>query len=60
MTRRARIWMVVAVLFALANLGGVWMAGLEGELLHAALHVVLAYAGAFVAWRLAPNRIATY
>ena len=51
MTRRARIWMVVAVLFALLNVGGVWMAALEGELLHAAIHVVLAYAAAFVAWR---------
>ena len=31
---------------------------MQGELLHAGVHVVLAFAGAFVAWRLAPRRVA--
>ena len=58
MTLRARIGLVAAVLFALMNVGGTWMAAVEGEVLHAAVHVVLAYVSAYVAWRLAPHRLA--
>ncbi len=60
MTLRARIGLMVAVLFTLLNVGGVWIAGAERELFHALIHVVFAYVGAFVAWRLAPKRLATH
>jgi hypothetical protein len=60
MTLRARIGLVAAVLFTLLNVGGVWIAGVEGELLHALLHVALAYVGAYVAWRLVPRRVAMH
>jgi len=56
--RRTSIWMVVAVLFTLANVGAVWFAAMAGEMLHAGGHVVLAFGGAFVAWHLAPKRAA--
>lgn len=58
MSLRARIGLVVAVLFTLLNVGGVWIAGVERELFHAVIHVVFAYVGAFVAWRLLPTRAA--
>ena len=60
MTRRAKIWLVVAVLFVLVNLGGLVMAALAGELLHAALHLALGLLGAVGASRLAPRRVASY
>jgi hypothetical protein len=50
MSRRARIWRVIAALFIVANVGGAGVALLEDEPLHAALHVGLIVA-TFVVWR---------
>ena len=58
MTLRARIGLIAAVLFTLLNVVAVWYAGMQGEIVHAAGHVVLAFAGAFVAWYLSPRRVA--
>jgi hypothetical protein len=52
MTRRARLWLVAAALFTLANLAGAVYAALLGELRHGGLHVVLALLGAYVVSRL--------
>ena len=60
MSRLAKIGLVVAVLFVLVNLGGLVMAALAGELLHAALHLALGLLGAVAASRLAPKRMASY
>ena len=59
MTRRARIWSLVAFLFTLVNVLGAPLALAEHELPHAALHVVLALLGAFVWWRIALGSRAT-
>jgi len=55
MTRRSKIWLVLAALFTLVNLGGAPVAAASSEMLHAAVHVVLALLGAYVVWRLAPR-----
>lgn len=55
MTRRARIGLVVAVLFSLLNLGGLGYAVAMGELLHSVVHAVLFAVGAYLAWRLLPE-----
>ena len=55
MTRRSRIWRVVAALFSLLNLGGAGFAAVGGEWLHAGAHVALSLLGAYVVWRLAPR-----
>lgn len=53
MGRRARIWLVVAVLFSLLNLAGAGWAALQGEQMHAATHVALMLLGVLAVWRLA-------
>ena len=58
MTRRSKVWLVAAVLFTLLNVGGGVFAAFQGELPHAAVHVVLALLGAYLATRLAPRRYA--
>lgn len=58
MTRRSKVWLVVAVLFIFANLGGGVIAALRGELLHTGLHAGLILLGAYLGWRLAPRRYA--
>jgi hypothetical protein len=61
MSRRSKIWLVVAVLFVVVNLVGAGMAIAAAELLHATVHTVLALAGAYAAGRLlATRRVATY
>jgi len=56
MTRqRAKLWLVAASLFTLANLGGAGMAAVAGEVLHTAAHVGLLLLGAYFVWRLAPR-----
>lgn len=55
MTRRSKVWLVVAVLFSLVNLGGAGYAAARGELLHAGLHVALLLLGTYVVLRLAPR-----
>jgi hypothetical protein len=60
MTRRSKIWLVVAVLFTIVNLAGGVMAALAGEVLHAGLHAGLVLVGEFFVWRLTPRRVASY
>jgi len=58
MTRRSTVWLVVAMLFTVVNVGGAWIAAARGELLHAGLHAGLLLPGAYLVWRLAPRRSA--
>lgn len=60
MNRRSRIWLVVAVLFTLANLAGGWIAAAQGELLHTGIHAGLMLLGAIVVLLLAPRRAGSY
>jgi hypothetical protein len=55
MTRRPKLWLVVASLFTLVNLAGAPFAALSGEPLHAAIHVALTLVGAYFVARLAPR-----
>ena len=52
MSRRSKIWRVLAAVFTVVNLGGAGYAVGQGEMLHAAVHVALLVAG-YLAWRLA-------
>ena len=54
MTRRSKIWRVVAALFTVLNLVGAGYAAVLGEGLHTSVHVALMLIGAFVVWRLSP------
>jgi hypothetical protein len=56
MTRRAKVWLVVAVLFTVVNAGAAVLAASWGEPRHAGVHVALALLGAWLAWQLAPRR----
>lgn len=57
MTRRARtIWWVMALLFTLVNLWGVWIAAAAEQLIHMAIHAGLVLPGAYFVWRLTPGR----
>lgn len=58
MTRRSKVWLVVAGLFLAANAGGAIFAAAVGELPHALLHVALMLPAAYLMWRLAPDRYA--
>jgi hypothetical protein len=51
-SRRSSVWLAVAVVFSLANLGGAVLAAIQGELVHTLLHVVLLLFGAYAARRL--------
>ncbi len=55
MTRRAKVWRVVAAVFTVINVGGAVVAILGGEPLHAALHVAL-IAATYGTWRLLSRR----
>jgi hypothetical protein len=55
MTRRSRIWLIIAWLFTLGNIGGAVFAADANEERHAATHVALAVVGAFFVWRI-PRR----
>lgn len=55
MTRRSRLWRVVASLFTLINLAGAGIAVASGEGLHTGVHLALLLLGAFLVWRLAPR-----
>lgn len=57
MTRRARIWRVVAALFTIVNFVGAGFAVGAGEWLHTGAHVVLAALGAYAMARLASGRV---
>jgi hypothetical protein len=52
MTRRARVWLIVSVVFALVNVAGAVFAAASGEVIHASTHVALAFVGAAVALRI--------
>jgi hypothetical protein len=54
MTRRARVWRAVAVVFTVVNVGGVGYAALSAEPVHAAVHVGLVVA-TYLVWRLLPR-----
>ena len=58
MSRAAKIGLVVAVLFVLANLGGAGIAAASGEWIHTCGHAVLVVVGELVVWRLARRRFA--
>lgn len=58
MTRRSKVWLVVAVLFISVNLAGAGIAAVQGELLHTGVHAGLLLLGAYLVWRLAPRRYA--
>lgn len=58
MTRRSKVWLVVAVLFTILNLAGAVIAVAAREPLHAGAHLGLMLLGAFFVWRLAPGRYA--
>lgn len=60
MTRHSRIWLAVAVLFTLVNLGGAVWAVARGELFHTGIHAGLLVVGAYAVGRLAARRIASY
>ncbi len=54
MSRRSKIWLVLAVLFTIANFGGGVFAAMEGEPVHAGGHAALLLLGAYLtlrAWR---------
>ena len=52
MTRRAKVWRVLAALFTAGNIAGAGYAVAHGEVLHAAAHVA-AVAATYLVWRLA-------
>ena len=60
MSRRARIWFIVAAIFTVVNLWGMVMAAAAGEVIHTCIHIVLTLLGAVAAWRLLPRRVSTY
>lgn len=51
MTRRSKVWLVVAVLFIFVNFVGGVIAAVGGELLHAGVHAGLLLLGAYYARR---------
>src|SRR6266850_1458089 len=59
MSRRSMIWLAVAVVFTLVNLGGGVAAIAAGEAAHTALHAVLLLVGVAWVWRLAASRSAS-
>jgi low affinity Fe/Cu permease len=58
MTRRSKVWLVVAVLFTVVNVGGGVFAFAQGELLHAGVHAGLLLVGAYFLQRRAQRRSA--
>lgn len=60
MTRRSKVWWVVAVVFSLVNLAGAIFAALQGEPVHTGIHGGLLLIGGYLVWRLAPKRVAEY
>lgn len=56
MTRRNKIWLVVAVLFTLLNIGGAGYAAAGEEWIHTCIHAALALVGEYFVWRLTLGR----
>jgi hypothetical protein len=59
MTRRSKIWLVLALAFVAINLAGAVFAAVGGELLHTAAHVALLVPGAWLVARLSRGRRGT-
>ena len=55
MTRRSKIWRVVAALFTVGNLLGAGFAAVASEALHMGAHVALMFFGACLVWWLTPR-----
>ena len=55
MTRRSKIWRVLAALFTVGNLLGAGFAAVAGEGLHTGAHVALMFLGACLVWWLTPR-----
>ncbi|CAN5229105.1 hypothetical protein BH23GEM2_BH23GEM2_25010 [soil metagenome] len=55
MTRRSRLWLALASVFTLVNMGGAGIAAARGEGLHTAVHIVLLLLGTYVVWHLLPR-----
>jgi len=55
MTRRSKIWLVIAVLFVLINAAGAVIAAARGEVRHTGVHVGLLLLGAYAVWLLSPK-----
>ncbi|HEX7918261.1 MAG TPA: hypothetical protein VF454_02610 [Gemmatimonadales bacterium] len=56
MTFKPKIWLPIASVLAVINLGAVWFAAAPGEPLHATAHAVAAVAFALWAYRLKQRR----
>ena len=52
MTRRSKVWLVVAVLFTFLNFAGGVFAATQGELLHTSTHAGLMLLGAYLVHRI--------
>jgi hypothetical protein len=52
-TRRSKIWLIVASLFTLINILGAGYAATNREVLHTAVHVGLGVLGVYFVWRIA-------
>jgi hypothetical protein len=52
MSRRTKIWLAVASIFTLINIGGAVVAAVWAEAMHTAVHVALAAAGVWLVRRL--------
>ena len=52
MTRRARIWLVVAIVFAAINAGGAVVALRLHEVIHAGIHIGLLVPALYLIWRI--------
>src|SRR5476651_647696 len=50
MTRRAKLWLGGAAVYAIVNILGLMYAAAAGEAMHAETHAVLLLVGAVVAW----------
>lgn len=59
MTFKPAIWIPIAAVLAVINLGAVWFAAMPGEPLHATTHAVLAVAFALWAQRLRHRQLGT-
>lgn len=58
MTGRAKVWLVLAVLFFLVNAWGAWYALVHHEPIHCLIHVALLLPGGWLVWRLLSRRAA--
>jgi hypothetical protein len=53
MSRRAKVWFVIATLFTIGNLAAAWfVARTSGDVRHAGTHLLLGLVGAFFTWRI--------